>query len=99
MGTVHGSRIPMVSLLRAKDLLQGSCIGFLASMVDTTRVMPVRPGKTRLVCEFLDVFPKDIPGLLPHREIEFIIELALGQKLVMRAPYRMALSELKELKV
>ena len=69
VGAVCGPRIPMISGLRAKDLLQGRCIGFLASVVDTTRVLPVGPGETRFVCEFLDVFPEDLPGLPPHREI------------------------------
>ncbi|XP_062116236.1 uncharacterized protein LOC133830299 [Humulus lupulus] len=75
VGTVHGPRVPMISVLRARDLLQRGCIGFLASVVDTTQVVPVRPEDTRLVCEFLDVFPEDLPGLPPHREIEFVIEL------------------------
>ena len=99
VGTVHGPRILMISVLRARDLLQGGCIGFLASVVDTTQVMPVRPEVTRLVCEFLDVFQEDFPGLPPHREIEFVIELAPGTEPVSRAPYRMAPTELKELKV
>ena len=87
VGTVHGSHIPMISVLRARDLLQGGCIGFLASVVDTTQVVPVGPEQTWLVCEFLDVFPKDLPGLPPHREIEFIIKLAPGTEPVSRAPY------------
>ena len=99
VGTVHGPRIPMIFVLRARDLLQGSCIGFLASVVDTTQVVPVRPEDTRLVCEFLDVFQEDLPGLPLHREIEFVIELAPGTEPVSRAPYRMAPAELKELKV
>ena len=50
--TVSGPRVPMISALRARDLLQGGCIGFLASVVDTTKVMPAGPGETKLVCEF-----------------------------------------------
>ena len=51
--------------------------------------------ETRLVCEFLDVFPKDLSGLPPHTEIEFVIELTPGTELVSREPYRMAPAELK----
>ena len=97
VGTVYGPRIPIIYVLRARDLLQGGCIGFLASVVDNTQVVPVGPEQTRLVCEFLDIFPKDLPGLPPHREIEFVIELALGIEPVSKAPYRMALAEMKEL--
>ena len=67
--------------------------------MDTTRVMPAGPGETRLVCEFLDVFPEDLPGLPLRREIQFEIELAPGTEPVSRAPYRMAPAELKELKI
>ena len=99
VGAVHGPRVPRISALRARDLLQGGCIGFLASMVDTTKVSPIGPEETRLVCKFLDVFPEDLPGLPPCREIQFVIELAPGTEPVSRAPYRMALAELKELKI
>ena len=67
--------------------------------MDTTRVMPVGPKETSLVCEFLDVFHEDLHGLPPRREIEFVIELAPGTEPVSRAPYRMAPAELKELKI
>ena len=99
VGSVCGPRVPMISALRARDLLQGGCIGFLAIVVDTARVMPAGPGETRLVCEFLGVFHEDLPGLPPRREIQFEIELAPRTEPVSRAPYRMAPAELKELKI
>ena len=52
-----------------------------------------------VVREFPDVFPDDLPGLPPDREIDFQIELASGTEPISRAPYRMAPAELKELKV
>ena len=52
-----------------------------------------------VVREFPDVFPDDLPGIPPDREIDFQIELALGTETILRAPYRMAPAELKELKV
>ena len=55
--------------------------------------------KDPVVNEFNDVFPKDLPGLPPKREIEFEIELLLGTTPISQAPYRMAPAELKELKV
>ena len=45
------------------------------------------------------MFPDDLPGLPPDREIDFQIELAPGTKPILRAPYRMAPAEPKELKV
>ena len=52
-----------------------------------------------VVCKFPDVFPKDLSGLPPDRELEFGIELLSGSALVFILPYRMALAELKELKI
>ena len=45
-----------------------------------------------------DVFPDELPGLPPAREIEFEIELMSGTRPISIPPYRMALAELKELK-
>ncbi|KAL0560988.1 hypothetical protein IC582_001406 [Cucumis melo] len=49
--------------------------------------------------EFLDVFPDDLSSLPPDRDIEFTIELLPGTTPISQAPYRMAPSELKELKM
>jgi len=51
-----------------------------------------------LVCEFPDVFPEELPGLPPDREVEFAIELILGTAPISRRPYRMSPNELAELK-
>jgi len=51
-----------------------------------------------VVCEFLDVFPKDLPVLPPDREVEFSIELEPGTAPISRRPYRMAPKELAEMK-
>ena len=51
-----------------------------------------------VVCEFPDVFPDDLPGLLPDRETEFEIEIMPGVAPISIPPYRMAPLELQELK-
>nr|GEX41793.1 putative reverse transcriptase domain-containing protein [Tanacetum cinerariifolium] len=50
-----------------------------------------------IVWDFLEVFPKDLPGLPPARPVEFQIDLIPGAAPVARAPYRLAPSEMKEL--
>ncbi|GKB30212.1 putative reverse transcriptase domain-containing protein [Tanacetum coccineum] len=50
-----------------------------------------------IVREFLKVFPKDLPGLPPVRQVEFQIDLILGATPVARAPYILAPSEMQEL--
>ena len=52
-----------------------------------------------MVCEFLDVFPDELPRLPPDRDVEFKIELSLGTTPISRRPYRMPSNELAELKV
>ncbi|GJY07301.1 reverse transcriptase domain-containing protein [Tanacetum coccineum] len=49
------------------------------------------------VWDFPKVFPEDLPGLPPTRQVEFQIDLVLGAAPVARAPYRLAPSELQEL--
>jgi len=52
-----------------------------------------------VVCEFPDVFPEELPGLPPDRDVEFAIELMPGTAPISRRPYRMPPNELAELKV
>eukprot|EP00253_Pinus_taeda_P014588 PITA_14588 len=52
-----------------------------------------------IIQEFTDVFPEEIPGLPPRRNIDFTIELVPGAAPVSRAPYRMSIPELTELKM
>ena len=51
-----------------------------------------------VVNEFVDVFPEDLPGIPPEREIEFGIDLLPDTQPISIPPYRMAPAELKELK-
>jgi hypothetical protein len=51
-----------------------------------------------VVCEFPDVFPEDLPGLPPERDMEFVIELKPGTAPISRRSYRMPPNELAELK-
>ncbi|WMV30697.1 hypothetical protein MTR67_024082, partial [Solanum verrucosum] len=50
------------------------------------------------VCDFPEVFPENLPGLPPEREVEFPIELIPGSTPISITPYRMAPAELRELK-
>ena len=45
--------------------------------------------KTKVVNEFLDVFPDDLSGMLPDRDIEFIIELLPRTAPIAKRPYQM----------
>ena len=51
-----------------------------------------------MACEFLDVFPEELLGLPPHREIKLCIDVVPDIAPLSMPPYRMAPAELKELK-
>ena len=51
-----------------------------------------------VVNEYPHVFPEELPGMPPNIDIEFVIELIPGTSPIAKRPYRMAASELAELK-
>nr|GEV74903.1 hypothetical protein [Tanacetum cinerariifolium] len=72
------------------------------SQLFIAQVTEKEPSKKQLqdvpvICNFLEMFPDDLLGLLPPRQVEFKIELIPGAAPVARTPYRLAPSELKEL--
>jgi hypothetical protein len=68
----------------------------LASM--TCAVQTTLLAKIPVVCEFPNVFPDELPGHPPNREIEFAIELIPGTPPISRRPYQMPPNKLAELK-
>ena len=52
----------------------------------------------RVVRDFPDVFPEELPGMPPEREVEFVIDLLPGTSPISKRPYRMFVEELQELK-
>jgi hypothetical protein len=52
----------------------------------------------RMVRDFPDVFPEELPGMPLDREVEFVIDLLPGTTAISKRPYRMSVEELKELK-
>ena len=53
----------------------------------------------RVVCEYEDIFPDELPGLPLHRVVDFTIELYPGTSPISMTPHRMTPVELHELKV
>ena len=52
----------------------------------------------RIVNEYPDVFPDELPGMPPEQDIEFIIKIFPGTAPIAKRPYRMGVNELAELK-
>ena len=72
-------------------------LAFLAHLKDDTTQVPSSESVS-MVREFLDVFPADLSGMPPDRDIHFCIDLDPGTRLISIPPYRMAPAELRELK-
>ncbi|GJU52173.1 putative reverse transcriptase domain-containing protein [Tanacetum coccineum] len=94
------TRLNIISCTKTQKYLLKGCPIFLAHV--TTKEVEDKSEKKRLedvpiVQDFPEVFPKDLPGLPPTRQVEFQINLIPGAAPVARAPYRLAPSEMKEL--
>ncbi|GJT12282.1 putative reverse transcriptase domain-containing protein [Tanacetum coccineum] len=82
------------------EKIMRGCDVFLAHI--TTKEAKDKSEEKRLedvpiVRDFPEVFPKDLPGIPPARQVEFQIDLVPGAAPVARAPYRLAPSKMKEL--
>ncbi|RVW14473.1 Retrovirus-related Pol polyprotein from transposon 297 [Vitis vinifera] len=89
--------VRMISALRASSSLRKCCQGFLAYVVNEENDLKLED--IPIVRNYPDVFPEDLPGLPPEREVDFTIDVAPGTTPISKAPYRMAPLELKELKI
>ena len=87
----------MISAMAAQRILRKGCQGYLAYVVETEKEGTLLD-EIPVVREFPDVFPNDIAGLPPDREMEFTIDLIPGTEPISFSPYRMAPAELRELK-
>ena len=88
--------IQLILVMKAQSLLKKGCEGYLAYIMRDDK--DVKLEDISIVRDFLDVFPEELPGLPPKREVEFTIELVSGTASISKATYRMAPLELKELK-
>ena len=77
---------------------QGQLVGWLASLTLEDEEKPDLD-LPRVVCEYVDVFPDELPGLPSPRVVDFGIELHLGTSPISMTPHRMEPVELQELRV
>ncbi|KAI3811084.1 hypothetical protein L1987_20800 [Smallanthus sonchifolius] len=99
--------------LSAQGIRSGAVIGIISFMKSQKRLrkghttiltlVAKQPSEEKkvddipIVRDYPEVFPGDLPCLPPHRQVEFQIDLAPGAAPIVRAPYRLAPSELQEL--
>ncbi|GJY99733.1 putative reverse transcriptase domain-containing protein [Tanacetum coccineum] len=90
------SRLKVISCIKARKYIERGCHLFLAHVTEK------KPKEKRLedvpvIRDFPEVFPDDLSGLPPPRQVEFQIDLVPRAAPVARAPYRLAPSEMREL--
>ena len=88
----------IVSSLEARKLIKRGQPWFLCS-ISKVEVRKVRIDDIPVVRDFKDVFPKELPGMPPKRDVDFSIDLVPRTEPISKAPYRMAPKEMEELKV
>ncbi|GJS32822.1 putative reverse transcriptase domain-containing protein [Tanacetum coccineum] len=101
-GSTQGNvtRLNIISCTKTQKYMEKGFPIFLAQV--TTKETEDKSEKKRLedvptVQDFPEVFPEDLSGLPPTRQVEFQIDLVPGAAPIARAPYRLAPSEMKEL--
>ncbi|GJZ33791.1 putative reverse transcriptase domain-containing protein [Tanacetum coccineum] len=99
-GKGEKSKLSIISCTKTQKYIKRGCPIFLAQV--TKKEIENESEEKRLedvptVRDFPEVFPEDLPGLPPTRQVEFQIDLVPGAAPVARAPYRLAPSELQEL--
>ncbi|KAD6453304.1 hypothetical protein E3N88_08009 [Mikania micrantha] len=95
-GERRGVPLNIMSCMKANKYLQKGYTAILALIAE-------QPKKERkiediaVVRDFPEVFPEDLPGLPPKRQVEFQIDLIPGAAPIAKAPYRLAPTEMQEL--
>ncbi|WMV33096.1 hypothetical protein MTR67_026481 [Solanum verrucosum] len=98
-GSGRGVQEPdkVISSIWARKLVGQGCLSYLAHIRDFEVESPCIES-IPAVSEFKEVFPTDLPGMPPDREIDFCIDLEPGTRPISIPPYCMAPVELRELK-
>ncbi|GJV83181.1 putative reverse transcriptase domain-containing protein, partial [Tanacetum coccineum] len=94
------SKLSIISCTKTQKYIKKCCLIFLAKVMrkeTEDKSEEKRLEDVLTVRDFLKVFPEDLPGLPPSRQVEFQIDLVPGDAPLARAPYRLALTELREL--
>ena len=96
-GIRSGPLSNVIPTMQTRRFLRKGCEAFLALVLDSKRGY-VNFEDIPVIKEFLDVFLEELLDLPPEREVDLAIEVLPGTTPIFRALYRMASTELKELK-
>ena len=88
----------VILTMHARRFLRIGCETFLALVLDSKRGQ-VKLENIQGVKEFPNVFPEELLGLPPKREVDLSVEILPGTTPISKEPYRMAPTKLKGLKI
>ena len=88
----------VISAATTRTMVRKGCEVYLAYVIDTKKA-ELSLSDIPTICDYPEVFPEELLGLPPQREIEFPIDVVQGATPASITPYRMAPMELKELKL
>ena len=89
-------RYGIISCMRVIKYMKEGCQVFMAQVTES-KSSERQLDDVPIVRDFPEVFPEELPGIPPVRQVEFQIELVPGAAPVAKAPYRLAPSEMEEL--
>ncbi|XP_023765551.1 uncharacterized protein LOC111914038 [Lactuca sativa] len=95
-GDKPSSNFQIISCIKAQKYLRKEYHAFVSHVVDKGQGMK-DINDIPEVCKFPDVFPEDLPGVPPPRQVEFQIDLIRGATPVAKLPYCLALAEMQEM--
>ncbi|KAJ0916075.1 putative nucleotidyltransferase, Ribonuclease H [Helianthus annuus] len=95
-GKKPASSLKLMSCTQARKYLRKNYVAFLAH-VTTDKGKGKSIQDIPVVRDYQELFPEELPGLPPARQVEFRIDLVPGANPIARAPYRLAPSEMQEL--
>ena len=96
--TFQGDKYGVLPQIMYKSKYHRQLAGWLASLTLEDEVT-LDLDLPRVVCEYEDVFPDELPGLPPQRVVDFYIELHPGTTPISMTSHRMAPVELQEIRV
>ena len=98
IGVMSNHLSNVISAATTRTMVWKGCEAYLAYVIETGKARP-SGSDIPTISDFPDVFPEELPGLPPKREIEFAIDVVPSATPASITPYRMAPLELKELKL
>ncbi|XP_076904478.1 uncharacterized protein LOC143559942 [Bidens hawaiensis] len=95
-GDKEGGKVGIISKIKASHCIGKGCLAFMAYVTKEPELNKME--EVPIVSEFQDVFPEELPGAPPDIELEFRIDLIPRTSPIVKSPYRLAPTEMKELK-